>query len=452
MLRRISSLPLLAPASAASATSGSLGRSSAGTDIAESGKLVRAFRADQVLTKIAPTDFMYAVQSAPNLFSFVAQRDASSLEVARNILSIEQNDRCVHAFFGRHKVPCDFYADIEFPTHERYMANLRMTEGLIGATSPEKEQAAAAAGRGKKKYMGEEIVIDVIKASTAILQERFSMKPSVIALFDGGATADKYSYHLHMRCDKAAFADFSVLQEVFSEVNFAVGIDAIDLACCRPNGMLRMGFTPKFSDKSRMMLPMRTTSDAELARLIQPMQELSQEQLVAMTLVSRLDELRALSGAGGSASLNAEGSFSSSSDFKLVTAAGGRTKKKKQYDASGRAIEAHLQDDKKPARFREVCGRLHQMPLFVADDYNTWVRIGLSMHSFGPDPAAYQHWLQFSAKSPTKFDPQVCEKYWQIFARRPDCYNWRRGYLYIMKTLSTTSKGQRQPQAFGKKK
>lgn len=405
-----------------------LRRSLARLALAPTGELVRGFRVDQVMSQVAATDYVYALQGAPQLFTFACIRDADSLAVADEILKIDQSDRVVHSIFGRAKVPVDFYADIEFPTWGQHLNNVKGAshDNLNEDGSRNEELDEESAQAKEKPYTGESVAIDVIKATTDLLKEHYDVAPSVTALFDGGTTAEKHSYHLHMRLPSAAFLDYTFLGELHSEINVAVGVQAIDLSTNRPNGMLRLAYTPKFTSRDRVLLPV-VPQDSELKRMVSSMKELSPRELLAMSLITRTDEIK-----------------KDPDSIKLLSTSaslsGGKRLKKQYDDVTGRVIQPHLYNEKKPLRFKEACARVAALPMHLADSYDTWIRIGLSLHSFN-DPEAFNKWLQFSSKSPSKFDPAVCERYWAIFARRDNCFNWRRGYMYIMKSTAQSKTG-----------
>lgn len=56
---------------------------------------------------------------------------------------------------------------------------------------------------------------------------------------------------------------------------------------------------------------------------------------------------------------------------------------------------------------------LARIPSADADDYDTWVRVGMALHSVGDD-ALLQDWISWSASS-GKFEPGVCEAKWRTF-------------------------------------
>lgn len=56
---------------------------------------------------------------------------------------------------------------------------------------------------------------------------------------------------------------------------------------------------------------------------------------------------------------------------------------------------------------------LARIPTADADDYDTWVRVGMALHSVGDD-SLLQDWIDWSASS-GKFEPGVCEAKWRTF-------------------------------------
>lgn len=59
---------------------------------------------------------------------------------------------------------------------------------------------------------------------------------------------------------------------------------------------------------------------------------------------------------------------------------------------------------------------LDRIPAAEADDYDSWVRVGMALHSVGDD-SLLQDWISWSAIS-GKFEPGICEAKWRTF--KPD--------------------------------
>jgi predicted P-loop ATPase len=56
---------------------------------------------------------------------------------------------------------------------------------------------------------------------------------------------------------------------------------------------------------------------------------------------------------------------------------------------------------------------LERIPAADADDYDTWVKVGMALHSVGDD-SLLQDWIKWSASS-GKFEPGICEAKWRTF-------------------------------------
>ena len=56
---------------------------------------------------------------------------------------------------------------------------------------------------------------------------------------------------------------------------------------------------------------------------------------------------------------------------------------------------------------------LDRIPSADADDYDTWVKVGMALHSVGDD-SLLQDWIKWSASS-GKFEPGTCEAKWRTF-------------------------------------
>jgi hypothetical protein len=56
---------------------------------------------------------------------------------------------------------------------------------------------------------------------------------------------------------------------------------------------------------------------------------------------------------------------------------------------------------------------LDRIPAADADDYDTWVKVGMALHSAGDD-SLLQDWIRWSAIS-GKFEPGICQAKWKTF-------------------------------------
>jgi hypothetical protein len=54
---------------------------------------------------------------------------------------------------------------------------------------------------------------------------------------------------------------------------------------------------------------------------------------------------------------------------------------------------------------------LDRIPAADADDYDTWVKVGMALHSAGDD-SLLQDWIHWSTIS-GKFEPGICEAKWK---------------------------------------
>ena len=62
-------------------------------------------------------------------------------------------------------------------------------------------------------------------------------------------------------------------------------------------------------------------------------------------------------------------------------------------------------------KVKELRSALAPIP---ADDYETWLEIGMSLHSIGAGPQAFGLWTEWSQTSP-KYDPAVQAQKWKSF-------------------------------------
>jgi hypothetical protein len=382
------------------------------------------------------------VQEAPQLYHFASYRGHDASTIAKRLLAIPEAERCIHAVFGRSRMPVDFFCDVDLPLFNPAAAQAASIVAAAAASPGDAaaEQAADGIDLGeptaaaKKPYTGESIVMDVVAAANDLLLRHLGAAASQVVVLDGSGpggaeAAGKFSYHVHMRCDGAAFSDYRSVGEVASEINQRIGVQALDLGIYRPNGMLRTAFTTKYSARERVLRRMEAR-DTGLQQLLAPMhKEMDDTHVLGMSLVARTDEFAAhvRDGKDGQAPL------------RLADVV--PRKSKAATDEHGNAVPAHLAETKKRMRFVEVIGKLQKLPPVVAENYDMWIRVGLALHAFGSEGEIFNHWVMFSSRCRVKFDLHQCERQWAYFGRRPDCHNWRRGYNYIMRALPRQLQG-----------
>ena len=441
------------------------------------GELVRGFRIDAVENRIAASDHMVAIQQGPTLFSFLSLPGASGVQLSEYLLeSFQPEDRCFHAVFGRRQgaVPCDFAADLDLSNgphappmslDERHtvlasvLTHLHAVLGQIRANPETVLLLQSGCERGHKYSYHLHVSLR------------------------GAAFADVIA----MRGVALA-----VNERVSAELPHLTSVP-FDAGVYRPNGMMRMAFAPKFVDRPRVLRPYnediaRLPPNELLGTAIKTVNGLissfgtpagsfhdagngfgnaaatSPAAIMAHSLVSRPDAVgrtdafrligiaaieRALQRAadkhnaaaavGGTpeAALNVpaddpDDDRAATEAAGLAAAAGSSSKPSgAQLDGQGRPIPSFLKEEKKWQRFAEAVTRLRKLPSSYSENYDSWIRIGLSLHAFGHDDHILDEWVQFSSRSRSKFSIAVCKRYWEIFARREDPYNWRRGYYYI---------------------
>ena len=64
-----------------------------------------------------------------------------------------------------------------------------------------------------------------------------------------------------------------------------------------------------------------------------------------------------------------------------------------------------------------VKSMLLALPVFCADDYDTWLKIGFVLHSFDPGPTGLALWKRFSKRVPHKADLTNFDSEWAAFDR-----------------------------------
>jgi hypothetical protein len=353
---------------------------------AKAPSVVRNFRLDAVLEKVRPHDCVLAKQEGPSLYSYAGFPGASTTQVAVRMLEVPQAERHLHTVFGRDAVKCDLVLDLDF--------------ALCLETK-----------KSKDFYTGESVLLETILATQEHYVKGLKLsKPTDIVVLDGHSTK-KHSYHVHIRSADGMFVDYQAARDAASDINAVLTKPVIDIGSFRPKATMRIAFTPKFTERSRILLPLKT-KDAELKRLLKDMSELSDVDIVERSLVVNhsIDAgMKAIKGKSGSKSMT--------------------------FDEFGSPVPAFLVENKKWMRFGEAVAAIKRLPVKAADDYAYWIRVGLALHSFSADTHVLDVWKNFSARCRHKYKPEVNDAYWIKFGRRPNAFNWRRGYYYLTRTV-----------------
>lgn len=360
---------------------------------------IRGFRLEAVTAKVKPTDYVLALQQGPNIFHFMAFPGLEKKALCGHLLNAFPNDhRCFHTVFGRPGIPLDFVADIDLPV------------GPSNATSCDAD------------------LTNILTSFHKVMNEHVRNPCDHVMLLHSGSTSSKHSFHLHASVKNSAFDNLTAMKDLALLVNQDLQQNIFDTAIYRPAGSIRIAYAGKFEAPSRILVPYQSTHEP-LLKLVSDVSSATKEDIMAMSLVVRPEVTESVQLASGS----------SAAPVKLIKKAS-TTKMSGETDASGRPIPMHMSEKFKYARLGQALSALNKLPPSVAENYDTWIRVGLSLHSFGHENTIKQHWINFSARCPTKFDPKACDKNWEKFAERPDPYNWRRGYNYMTRVLRATAR------------
>lgn len=290
-----------------------------------------------------------------------------------------------------------------------------------------------------------------------------------------------------------AFQDFRSVKLIADEVNQTLGFTAIDEGCYRMNGSIRCAFSrkippnitpPTISSKkgnagagettdgdllglqpALIPLPIQEDQNAELKKKLESMHDvlstLTAPEILELTFCTRhLPEggapmLRVLHDHLAASLLthpqegDVEAIFKTISPhrFKLVkpvailgpqgsVAADGTGRGEQvEYDAYGNPVSPYLTEPAKWRRYKTAIQKLQSVPPRAAENFDTWVRIGLALHNFSNEEHVFEEWVRFSLKCPQKYSRDACRKKWLQFERNPDALNWRRGFNYLNSTL-----------------
>jgi hypothetical protein len=347
-------------------------------------KLVRNLRLDTVLQAAAKTDIVLAKQEGPSMFSFLAFTGLGSRGVVRRIFEIPESERHLHTVFGREGIACDLALDLD-----------------VQRCKEPKNHAGY--------YTGETILREVLDAVASHYTDVLGLTAPDVVVLDGHSDK-KHSYHVHVRHSDAYFFDYLAARDAAAIINSNLSVKVVDLGTFRKRGMLRVAYTPKFTEPKRILLPF-VAQDAALKVMTKAMREMSEAQILERSLITNT---------------------ATTDSMKVIKTKQGKSAT--EYDEFGAVIPKFLLENKKWQRYGEAVASVKRMPPQASEDYNVWIRVGLALHSFGHEPHILALWKDMSARCRSKYNPQVNENLWEMFAKRPHCYNWRRGYNYLMHT------------------
>jgi hypothetical protein len=349
----------------------------------------RSFQMDKILEQVTPNDLVFAKQEGASIFSFLSFKGLGPLDTAKRILAIPEEGRHMHAVFGRQDgTPLDFAADLDFPFCK------------VGTED-------------KGYYTGESIVLEVLQGIQEFYKTQVKVAPPTdIVVLDGGSR-QRHSYHIHVRSPDAHFTTFQGMRDAASWVNSRLPFALMDIGIYRPRGTMRVAYCPKFTEKWRSLTPL-VAQDPALQSLLAPMGDLTKPDLVARSFIAN-------PGATG----------------KMIR--GASNKDTGTVDEFGNKVPKFLQENKKWVRYGECTAALSRLPDSYAEDYHSWIRIGLSLHAFAEDSNSrpLNDWKNFSARCRTKYNPAHCDALWVVFGRRPGAFNWRRGYFYMTRKVTS---------------
>lgn len=385
-------------------------------------QMVRSFRLDQVLSQVSPNDVVVARQDATR-YSFIGFKDISALDVSRSLLLVPEHMRHFHTVCAREDAPCDFYADVDLT----------------------------------READGEEALLQITDRLSATMEAlKFGNFTTVIL---NSQHAHKQSYHLHVRGEQSAFTDFRAVRGIADSINLALGTPTIDMSCYRYNGTLRTAFCAKMvraagtsvaatgalgTSLVSHLVPYEA-KDSELRTRLRGMTEMSAEQIFEASLATRqipteslpfTQPLRLFSGVGKHSKL-AKHLRSNGGVNTCEALVDDENDDDSNIKRSSRSSQSHrfLREDVKWLRYKYAAKKVRQLPISAAEDYNTWVSVGLALHSFGGENNIFDEWMRFSAKCPEKFSREACHEKWMTFNGSSDAGNWRRGYNYLTSTV-----------------
>lgn len=353
----------------------------------------RSFRLDRVAASVGESDIIVAVQNTTKGFSFIGFPGVARDDVAQRLAHVPLSAHHFHSVCGRERSVCDFYADVDLDPTDK----------------------------------GEPILHKIVTTVERLFATHTRASEPLTVSILSGTTPEKQSYHVHIRSPTCAFEDFGVVRRVAESINDDLAHDAIDLACYREQGMLRCAFSRK-AGVSVPMLPYEPT-DPALSKFTASTKGLSISEVLALSLITRPPQAApSLKIIKTTAKCLPRPRGEEEIDLGVN---GGVEKRNSMFPTTS----DYLRESAKWIRYAQATHAVRTLPLAATADFARWVRVGLALHSFGNDEKAFREWMKFSSRSPEKYRVEVCEKKWREFQRRPEAFNWRRGFNYLTKTV-----------------
>lgn len=362
------------------------------------GKMVKDYRIGTVLDECTTSDAVFARKLPQGGCQFIAWPSTPLPMVATALLGMPSHANTFHALFGRRDVPMDIAIDLDGPLDKNF-------------TSAQAKAAQKALLHRALRELDAEI-----KASGEETESRVVLQ---------SPTLSKSSFHIHVKLKNVAFEDYASLGGFVNTVSKK--IPEIDMAIYRPNGMLRL-FKAK---KENLTCPMTIYADPEA--------QLGQDVTDVAAMMHSL-------------CIRDKSTFDRTLQYTPVKHDHVEFSGNPQKGGADR-ITVPLTKSEALQDIRRFIRALH--PDFAVE-WREWIAVGLNLYDVAnefrgvqlpdwdnrpPMDVLYDEFVEFSKKSPQKFNLSVCEKTWQGFARernrKPD---WVNCYKFLAKKAIESNK------------
>ena len=385
-----------------------------------SGSPARSYRLTQVVDQVTDEDAILACREGQALFSFWGYRGLRREALAKRILEMDADEKAaMYSVYGRVNVPCDFFAMINVPHYSG------KTDGDAFCDGP------------KTEYTGETLLEMAIKLTKEHCFNRLKVPEQPRILIIDGKNPHKHVYHLHIQFQSSAFKDYRAVRDAATAINAEAEFQLFDIAVYQANAIKSLACTKLSTGPATIFQP--ESERSPLALLLKSHKSLSWPDAVealaaSFSFRSATERFSFSPGPAEGDDADRPAEYNPDKSFTIHLLKG--DKSRTTVGPNGEMIPAYLADNKKWQRFGECVAAIRRLPASDAEAYDTWIRVGLALHSFGNESHIFDHWVNFSQRCPHKFSLQACQRYWGIFSKRPECFTWRRGFNYLTRTVT----------------
>ena len=414
---------------------------------------IKGYRIADMLTQITNDDVLFARKLRKGGAQFFAWPGVPIAEVAKGMVDMPKELRTSHVVFGRPDLPLDLAFDLDEPIPAKKMRSAEMVT--------EHQRARLVES------------LDVIHGAIRERGEKISSQVVLVS-----PNLKKLSYHVHIKLEDAAFKDFAHLGAFIRSTIYPKLRSVVDPQIYRPNGMLRIFNNMKddltsplsvYADRT-LQINVRRNDDGHLpsdskkeGAAAKPKQQaggmysraaLTKETAPSPSSVAQprtvlntdVSDLAAYDLMLHSLIQRSSDSFTRFVDVTQTELDASRTLRRFGHSEDGGEQDGSV--DRRPpmplSKAEALCNVrdwTDSLPVNLASEFSTWVRVGLYLNRVAQEfPASSINkdvpgfatrdmdkemldlWIDFSKKCPLKYRIGDCEKRWDSLKPNMDFY------------------------------